>query len=1148
MQTLQEPSLSTIARKPGFVPLWISQCLLSFNDNCFKILVSLVAVDQAHKRGLGNADLPLVVAAFLAPFLLFSGVAGRLADTVSKSALLRWMKAAEVVAMVAGTLAMASQNLEAMLAVVFLMGLHSTFYGPARAGLTPELVGLDTLAGANGLLDMGSYFSIVLGTLAGTLLFAHLGAGYWQAGLLLTTLAAIGFLVTLRLPPGVAAAPRGQARLLDGLRHLAQDRPLSRAVAGIASFWFLGGLMQMLVLLLAKETLRIEDSATGLLLAALAIGIGLGSALAGRLSARGIELGLLPLGGVGIVLGLFTLASADTFSVAMVALVSTGLSAGLWIVPLDAYLQFRTKPEERGRIVGASSFVNTIGTLAAPALLWGAQKMCVELSVLLYIAAAFGALCTLCAVLACGRESFRFVVLGLLRVAYRIRFTGAQNIPSSGGALLVANHVTFLDGLLLAATTQRFIRFLVIEKHYQRFEPIPRLFHAIPVKQGRPRDVVEMIARSRAALAAGELVCIFPEGDLTRMGNIQAFQRGMERIAAGLDVPVIPIHLGGLWGSVFSFAGGRLFAKWPQLRRYPVQISVGAPLPSNITAVEARQAVVELSCEPTETPLLHAAFIQAAKRAPKRLALADASGKSLTYRQALIASLLLARRLRKLDGDMLGVVLPASVAGALVNIASLIAGKKAVNLNFTSGPAAVESAIDQCGIRSILTSRLFLAKAKMAERPGMVFVEDLLGGISKLEKLAALCVSFLPAPVLCRIVPRGHCADLATVIFSSGSSGMPKGIKLSHQNVMSNIAASGIMIPLGPPDRIAGVLPFFHSFGFTFTLWFPMVNGIGGVYQMNPLDAKGVGTLVEKWSATVLLATPTFLANYTKVVTPEQFRSLHVVLAGAEKLREAVVAAFAAKFGVTPREGYGATEMAPVIAVSVEDVPLEAHRPQERGTRPSCRAGANPLCASSSKAHYQKGWMPNSVGRPLPGVAVRVVDPETGTPLPVGQEGLLLVKGANQMLGYWANAAKTKEVIRNGWYITGDVARVDEEGFIYLTGRLSRFSKIAGEMVPHGRVEDAIKACLSEDANVCVVAIADEERGEKLIALYEGSALEPAELVTALAASDLPKLWLPKRDALLRVEALPVLGTGKMDLRRAKEMAEERSKPLQLQN
>ena len=1063
---------------------------------------------------MGSADLPLVVAAFLTPFLLFSGVAGRLADTVSKAALLRWMKAAEVVAMIAGTFAMWTHHLEAMLVVVFLMGMHSTFYGPARAGLTPELVGMDSLAGANGLLDMGSYFSIVLGTLAGTLLFARLGGDYWQAGLLLSVLALVGFVFTLRLPRGVAASSRDGARLMDGLKHLVRDKALSRSVAAIASFWFLGGLMQMLVLLLAKETLHIEEAATGVLLAALAVGIGLGSALAGRLSTNGIELGLLPLGGLGIVCGLFGLASANGFEMAVVALLGTGLSAGLWIVPLDAYLQFRTKPEERGRVVGASSFVNTVGTLAAPALLWSAQKMGVSLTSLLYVATAFAGLCTVSALAVCGREFLRFVLASVVRMVYRIRVSGAENIPQSGGALIVANHVTFVDGLLLGTITQRFVRFLVIEKHYRQFEPLMKLFYAIPVNLGRPRDVVQMIARSRAALEAGELVCIFPEGDLTRMGNIQAFQRGMERIVAGLDVPVIPVHLGGLWGSVFSFEGGRFFGKMPKSLPYPVRITVGAPMASSVKAVEARQAVVELSCEVEEMPLLQEAFVDAAKGAPSRMALADASGKTLSYREALVGSLLLSRRLRRLDGEMVGVVLPASVGGALVNVASLMAGKVPVNLNFTSGKEGVESAIAQCGIRRIVTSRLFLAKARMEERAGMVFVEDLLGGISKFEKVIGLLASYLPAFVLKKLVAGGESSDMATVIFSSGSSGLPKGVMLSHQNVMSNIEASGMMIHLGAADRIAGVLPFFHSFGFTFTLWFPLVKGIGGVYQMNPLDAKGVGTLVEKFNATVLLATPTFLANYTKVVSPEQFRSLKLVLAGAEKLRESVVEGFAARFGVTPREGYGATEMAPVIAVSVEDVVVDGL--------------------------VQKGWSPGSVGRPLPGVAVRVVDVETGALLPVGNEGMLLVRGANRMMGYLGNFQKTQEVVVDGWYVTGDVARVDEEGFIYLTGRLSRFSKIAGEMVPHGRVEEAVAACLEEGARVCVVAVADEERGEKLVALYEGSVVEPSELAAALGGCELPKLWLPKRDALLRVKELPVLGTGKLDLRMAKLMAEER--------
>jgi acyl-[acyl-carrier-protein]-phospholipid O-acyltransferase / long-chain-fatty-acid--[acyl-carrier-protein] ligase len=1110
-------SLAATARKPGFVPLWASQCLLSFNDNCFKILVSMVAVENARRQGLASSDLPLVAAAFLAPFLLFSGIAGRLADTVSKPQLLRWMKGAEVLAMLAGTAALASNNIHAMLAVVFLMGLHSTFYGPARAGLTPELVGLESLAGANGLLDMGSYFSIVLGTLGGTLLFAQLGDRLWPAGVLLSVLAAIGFLCTLALPAGKAAAKASEARLIDGLKHLVSDTALARTVAGIASFWFLGALMQMLVLLLAKESLHVEEPATGFLLAALAVGIGVGSVLAGKLSERGIELGLLPVGAVGIVIGLFSLAAAANFPIALAALFATGLSAGLWIVPLDAYLQYRTKPGERGRIIGASSFINTLATLAAPGLLFVAQKVGIPVKTLLYIAAAYAFVCLVASSIACGRSLVRFVLMSIVRSIYRVRVHGWENIPQEGGALIIANHVTFVDGLLMASVTQRFVRFLVIEKHYNQFAGIMRFFHAIPVRQGRPRDVVQMIERTRQALSDGHVVCIFPEGDLTHTGNINEFQRGMERIVSGLDVPVIPVHLGGLWGSIFSFEGGRFLNKWPKQLPYPVEISIGQPLPNTTTAVEARQAVVELSAHTAERqaeslPLLHHAFLAAAKDNPAKQALADSSGKELSYRQALTGALLLSKQIRAMKGQMIGIVLPASVGGALANVACLMAGKTPVNLNFTSGKEAVDSAIAQCKIECILSSRLFLAKAKMEAAPNMVFLEDLVQSATKLQKALVFASTYLPGFVLRMRMAGGQREDLATVIFSSGSSGQPKGVMLSHQNIMSNIEACYAVISLQGEDRIAGVLPFFHSFGFTFTLWFPIVKGIGGVYHPNPLDAKGVGSLVEKHKATILLATPTFLSNYTRVVPQAQFGTLRLVLAGAEKLRENVSQSFAEKFGTTPREGYGATEMAPVIAVSTPDTNHEGRR--------------------------QRGWAVSSVGRALPGVALRVVHAETRQAIPHGEEGLLLVKGPNQMMGYLGDSKRTEEAIQHGWYVTGDVAKLDEHGFVYLTGRLSRFSKIAGEMVPHGRVEEAIDDCLEEGAKCCVVALPDEDRGERLVALYEGSKFSAAEVATLLGDCDLPKLWLPKRDALFSVEALPTLGTGKLDLRRAKAMAE----------
>lgn len=1118
MENTNNTSLASTARKPGFAPLWASQCLLSFNDNCFKILVSLVAVEAARRQGLAGSDLPLVATCFMAPFLLFSGIAGRLADTMSKPSLLRWMKAAEVLGMLAGTAALASHNMNAMLAVVFFMGVHSTFYTPARAGLTPELVGLESLAGANGLLDMGGYFSIVLGTLGGTLLFAKLGDNLWPAGAFLSFLAVLGFLCTLLLPKGSAAAKASEAKLIDGLKHLLSDKPLARTVAGIASFWFLGALMQMLVLLLAKESLHVQEPATGFLLAALAVGIGVGSALAGHISHRGIELGLLPIGAFGIVVGLFALASATTFNVAIAALFATGLCAGLWIVPLDAYLQFRTKPGERGRIVGASSFINTVATLAAPALLWAAQQFGIPVRSLLYIATAFAALCLLSSLVVCGINLLRFTLLGVVCLIYRVRLQGTENIPAEGAALIVANHVTFVDGLLLATATQRFVRFLVIDKHYQQFAGLMRLFEAIPVSQGRPRDVVQMIERTREALAQGHIVCIFPEGNLTHTGNIHEFQRGMERILKGLDVPVIPVHLGGLWGSIFSFEGGRFFNKWPKQLPYPVEITIGQPLPNTTTAVEARQAVVELSAltaqrQAAALPLLHHAFLAAAKLHPSRQALADSSGKTLTYRQALTASLLLAKQIRLLQGQNVGIILPASVAGALANIAALMAGKIPVNLNFTSGADAINSALAQAKIQRIITSRLFLAKAKMEAAPNMIFIEDLIQSPTKFEKTLTYLATYSPAVILRQLMATGDSNSLATIIFSSGSSGQPKGVMLSHANIMSNIESCNTVISLTPQDRIAGILPFFHSFGFTFTLWFPLVKAIGGLYHPNPLDAKGVGTLVEKQKATILLATPTFLATYTKVIPQPQFATLRLVLAGAEKLRSEVTQAFTAKFGITPHEGYGATEMAPVIAVSTPD---------------TCHEG-----------YVQRGSAEFSVGRPLPGVALRIVHTETRQPLPIGQEGLLLARGPNSMLGYLGDAQRSAQAFDGPWYVTGDVARLDELGFLYLTGRLSRFSKIAGEMVPHGRLEDAISDCLGEGAKCCVISLPCQERGERLVALYEGSNLTPADLSNKLSDTTLPKLWLPKRDALLPIDALPILGTGKLDLRRAASLAQE---------
>ena len=544
-------------------------------------------------------------------------------------------------------------------------------------------------------------------------------------------------------------------------------------------------------------------------------------------------------------------------------------------------------------------------------------------------------------------------------------------------------------------------------------------------------------------------------------------------------------------------------------------------MPSTVTAERVRQTIAELGSEAvdhrrTTRDLLHLRFIDTAKRRWFSFCMADSTGRELTYGKTLIGSMLLANWLRRhrTAEEMVGLLLPASVGGALANIATLLAGKVPVNLNFTIGREAMDLAIQQCNIHTILTSRVFLSKAKIDERPGMIFVEDLLKEISSAQRVWVAIAAFLtPTRLLQRRCnsTRQEPNSLATVIFSSGSTGTPKGVMLSHHNILSNVEAMQQVFTTTSQDCVMGVLPFFHSFGFTGTLWLPLVAGWQVAYHPNPLDAKTVGEMVHKYRATVLISTPTFYNAYLRKCSAEEFSSLRYAVAGAEKLRPALAQAFKEKYGIDLLEGYGCTEMSPAVAVNVPDITESKHR--------------------------QIGHKPGTVGHPIPGVVAKVVDRETGAPLAHGQEGLLLVKGPNRMLGYLGQPEKTREVIRDGWYVTGDIAKIDEDGFIYLTDRLSRFSKIGGEMVPHLRIEEAIQQILG-DASCVVTAIPDEQKGERLVALYTNNKFTADQLWVRLNQTDLPKLWLPKREHFFAVDAIPVLGTGKVDLRAARVTAQ----------
>ena len=1118
-------------RRRGLQPFIWTQFLGAFNDNLFKIVVSMMAI---HTAASGNAGrgLSLVGALFILPFLLFSGYAGQLADIYSKRTVLIITKSLEIVATALALVAFGIGRLEIVYVVLFLIALQATFFSPAKYGILPEFLPDRDLSRANGLLEMSTFVAIVAGTAIGSFMFAVWKDQLWIVGVIVVAIAMAGTALSFGIPAVPASSPNTRMRIspwgeiADGLRRLRCDRALGLTVAGISYFWFLGALLQLVMILFGTEVLKLDDRWVGLLTAASAIGIGAGSLAAGRLSGDKIELGLAPLGAIGMsIFAVLLSRSTGSFALAAMNLALVGFFGGLFVVPLNALLQQRSGGQEKGRLMATNNFLNTIGVLLASGALWlcrdGLGLPADRIILLIALFTLAGSVYVLSVV---PEFLIRFSLWMLTHTVYRIRIMGQEHVPFRGPALLVCNHMSHVDGFLVGACLQRFVRFAVYRPYYEHpaLHWLLKLMNAIPMGTGNRRETIASLDLARRELQNGHVVCIFAEGSISRTGNMLPFKRGFERIAEGLDVPVIPVYLDRVWGSIFSFKGGRFLWKWPVRFPYPVTVAFGRPLQPSATAPLARLAVMELGCEVAASrrpanEVLGRQFIRTAKHRLRSFCMADSSQKTLTFGRTLAGSLALSRWIRRhaANETSIGLLLPASVGGAIANIAASCAGKVVVNLNFTAGRDAMAVAVERCEIKTILTSRLFLSKAGIEPAEGMVFLEDVLRRITLAEKVRAFVAAYaLPAWLLNRLYVReSDGGALAAVIFSSGSTGVPKGVMLTHRNILANIDSVGQLFEVAGDDVLLGALPFFHSFGYTVTLWFPLIAGFGMAYHPNPVDAKTIGDLAERYKATFLISTPTFCSTYVRKCSAEQFAHLRYAIVGAERLREPIARAFREKFGVDLLEGYGCTEMAPIVSVNVPDV-------DDHGVR-------------------QIGVRHGTVGHPAPGVVAKIIDPETGDGPLFGQEGLMLVNGPNRMAGYLGDPEKTGEVMRDGWYVTGDVARIDDDGFIRITDRLSRFSKIGGEMVPHMNVEEYIAALCDEQAACAVTAIPDDVRGERLVAFYTDSRVAPHDLWERLCLMDVPRLWLPKRDDLHLIDSIPTLGSGKVDLRRVRQLAIE---------
>jgi acyl-[acyl-carrier-protein]-phospholipid O-acyltransferase/long-chain-fatty-acid--[acyl-carrier-protein] ligase len=1147
----QEPERST----RGFWALIVTQFQGAFSDNVLRYLLLSIIVGMGLEKGQRESFVSMATLLFSVPFVLFSMTGGWLADRFSKRQVTILTKAMEIASMLVAIAGLATHQLPISLAALTLVATQAALFGPSKYGLLPELLPTKRLSWGNGVIELGTFLAIILGTVSGTALAEHFHGHEVYVGYILLALSAFGLATSFGISRVPVAAPGKKFRfnIADDLWHqislMRRDPPLFLAVVGNTYFWFLGSLLSLTIFVYGPDVLHIGPSKTGMLSAAMAIGIGIGSLVAGFVSGNKIEYGLIPLGSIGMtVTGLFLGGMHHGIIGSAVLLSVLGFWAGFYAVPVNALIQHRPREEDKGGIIAAANLLSFVGITLSSGVYYVFTKYIHLDPRGVIVAASFITAAGTAYVLFLLPEWFgRLLLFFFTHTVYRVKVLGRDNFPDRAGALLVCNHMSFVDAALLIASTDRPIRFLMYQGIYEHkiIKPFAKMMKAIPISsEQRPRDMIRSLHTASEALRNDEIVCIFAEGQITRTGQMLPFRRGLERIMKGVEVPIIPVNLDGVWGSIFSFERGRFLWKVPRRFPYPVTVSFGAPMPPTSTAIEVRSAVQELQAvafqrRKRRMKTLDRAFIRTARRHPLRFMMADGRTPKVSFASALTKTMFIARRLRGQIGQqrMVGMLLPPSVGGALTNYALMLLGRIAVNLNYTSSSEVIASCASQCGVDVVITSKAFVERFPNLVIPGRtLFLEDALAAPRITEKLPAMFFAWLIPAFLLRkalgalpneVVPpppgrrKPFAVDqLATVIFSSGSTGDPKGVMLTHFNILSNIQQVGQVFMLDGHDKILGILPFFHSFGFMAALWLPAANGVGVVYHPNPLDAQVIGELVEKYRVTFMIATPTFLQGYMRRCTPESFGSLQYVLVGAEKLPERLALAFEDTFGIRPLEGYGCTECSPVVTVNGRDFRAPGMR--------------------------QVGGRRGKIGHPLPGVSVRVVDLDTGLPVPPGTAGMLLVKGPNVMRGYLGKPEKTAEVLHDGWYTTGDVALMEEDGFLTITDRLSRFSKIGGEMVPHIKIEDKLHELAGVTEQVfAVTSLPDEKKGERIVVITTLPDAKLAPVLEKLPGCDLPSLWKPRANQFFHVEAIPILGTGKIDLRGVKTLAATLAQPTE---
>ncbi|WP_447555474.1 MFS transporter [Vreelandella sp. EE22] len=1042
--------MQSLLQTKGIWPYLIAIFLNAVMDLGHKVIIQNTLF-KSFEGPTQIALTALVNGLILLPFIVLFTPAGFAANAFPKVRVLRFSAWVAVAVSLGITAAYYSGHFWLAFAMTLLLAIQSAFYSPAKYGLIKGLFGKQRLAEANGLIQAITIAAILAGTLIFTALFeTWVDARAASAGEMLATIAPLGWLLVAnsvvqaltlyRLPLDHPANPASRLdwkRTLSGgatwknLSVIARQPVLRLSIIGLATFWSVGQVLLAAFPAYAKGALGIDNTLVlqGIL-AASGVGIALGSVLASRFSRNRIETGLIPVGALGVALGLGCLPLLSTPGAQALNFVFIGTMGGLFIVPLNALIQFHADERELGTVLAANNWVQNLamlGFLIITALIALAGFDSRYLLLLIAALALTGGAYT---VVKLPQSLVRFVLSFLLTRHYRVAVQGLENMPSQGGVLLLGNHISWVDWAMVQIACPRPVRFVMLKSVYERWylRGFLKALGCIPIERGENANKsLEIVADK---LNAGEVVCLFPEGAISRTGQLGEFRRGYQRACemANPDVRIVPFYLRGLWGSQFSRSSSKLKA----LRNAPLHRSVivafGAPLPKNTPADVLKRRIFEQATRSwqhamEELDTLPDAWIKSVKRQPKELALTDASRRMLSAAQALSESAIIARRLTSLGQKApIGLLLPSSNEGVLTTMATLMANKTPVHLDYTATQKTLEHTLALAGITTVVTSKAFVARleqrglevaALLADRR-VLYLEDINAGQGE-RFITWLSVRLLPTPVLRHLLSRSHQTEATAVIVVTGDgAGALKGVKLSHRNLMANLKQISDALNTEHNDAMVTTLAPFDAYGLTATQLLPLIEGLPLVCPSDPLDPAGIAKAVARHQATILCTNAAFLRqlSQSEQVHPLMLDSLRVVVAGGEAVGCELRNAFERKFRKLIFEGYGVTESAPVATVNLPDA-LDINYLQ-----------------------VQRGAKAGSVGMPLPGTSIKIVDPKDLTEKPTGEIGTILISGPQVMQGYLGDDARTAQTLQaidgQTWLVTQDSGYLDEDGFLTL--------------------------------------------------------------------------------------------------------------------